>query len=238
MIFTELAKKKIKWISTNINEDNIVLSSEVRLVRNLKDIPFPSHLNRQKQRIVFDEIVAVLGELNNLNELQIVRLNELEKIDRKLLLERCLISREHAINKSGEPGLIFSKDEILSFMVNEYDHLIIKCLNAGLSLRNIWNTLDELDDKFNKYLKFAYHNRFGYLTSCPFDAGTGMKASCILHLPGLVMINKIEKLSSGLKKIGLSIKGFYGEGSKIEGDIFQISNNITLGKTEQDIFNE
>jgi protein arginine kinase len=150
-------------------------------------------------------------------------------------MERHLISHEHAVKFTGEPGLIFTKDEKVSIMINEEDHVRLQVLNPGLSVMQSWETVSRLDDRLNEYLEFGYHPNFGYLTACPTNVGTGLRVSCLLHLPGLVMTDEIDRLINGLSRMGLSARGFYGEGTKPVGDIYQISNAVTLGKTEKSI---
>ena len=238
MILNDLAKQRINWLPDSINENNIVLSSRVRLARNLNNYPFPIRLNKQQQILLLDNIVSVVQKIWNFSEIQILKLNDLDKVDRMLLMERHLVSYNHAVNVSGEPGLIYKKDETLSIMINEEDHLRTQIIGKGLSLRGIWETLSEIDDKLNRYLLFAFHKKYGFLTSCPTNVGTGLRVSCLVHLPGLVLTEQIEKLIDNLLKIGICVRGFHGEGTDPEGDIFQISNTRTLGKTEEDIISD
>jgi len=149
-------------------------------------------------------------------------------------VERHLISREHA-GGEGERGVAFGKSETISVMVNEEDHLRIQVIRSGFELKEAWKTIDEVDNKLEKRLSYAYSSRFGYLTACPTNVGTGMRASVMMHLPALGMTHHIEKVFNAVMKLGLVVRGLYGEGTQVSGDLYQISNQFTLGKSEIEI---
>ena len=236
MKLNELAKKKIGWIETEPKKNSgIVLSTRIRLARNLYEKPFPGKANKSIQIEVFDRLVDAINEIPQLKNAFIIKLMEYDKIDRRLLMERHLISYEHAVKKEGEPGVIFTQDEKISIMVNEEDHYRIQIISSGLSSTYLWNIISKIDDELNKRLNFAFHKKFGFLTACPTNVGSGLRVSCLMHLPALVLTNEIDKLIHGLQKVNLSARGFYGEGTKPIGDIFQISNSVTLGKSELEI---
>jgi len=161
-------------------------------------------------------------------------MSDLEPLDRQLLLERHLISRELA-NGSGGRGVLFNRSEMLAVMVNEEDHLRIQAIRAGFQVDEAYEDIERLDERLDKQLDFAFSEEFGYLTACPTNVGTGMRASVMLHLPALVFTKQIDKVFASVTKINLAVRGFYGEGTQASGDFFQISNQITLGISERDI---
>ncbi len=236
MKLNELAKKKIGWIeSTDKQEPGIVLSTRIRLARNLSEKPFPGRANKSIQVEIFDKVVEAVEDISQLKNAYIIKLTEYDEIDRRLLMERHLISYEHAVKTEGEPGVIFTPDEKISIMVNEEDHCRTQIISSGLLSISLWNIISKIDDQLNKKLNFAFHKRFGFLTTCPTNVGSGLRISCLMHLPGLVFTDEIEKLTHGLQKVNLSVRGFYGEGTKPIGDIFQISNAVTIGKPESEL---
>jgi len=244
VILGALAKQEINWLKSNppaadnVQEDGIVMSSRVRLARNLSNQPFPLRADRILQLSTMDKVVSAVQSINLLSNAYVHKLNDLDKIDRLLLMERHLISHEHASNINGGPGLVFTRDETISIMVNEEDHLRMQVITPGLSPKIAWKTLNEIDDGLNEKLKFAFHPRWGYLTACPTNIGTGMRVSCLMHLPGLVITNEIEGLFSGWTRVGLRARGCWGVGAGPLGDIFQISNAVTLGKNEESIIDD
>ncbi|OGS22636.1 MAG: protein arginine kinase [Elusimicrobia bacterium RIFOXYA2_FULL_39_19] len=231
MKLNTLAMHKIPWIE----HGEIVISSRIRLARNIPGVQFPSKADKSTQVNVFDTLVAVIPEVAELRNAQVLRLNDFDKIDRRLLMERHLISHELAVKTNGEPGLVYKNTEEVSIMINEEDHYRLQIITPELSLKKSWETLSKIDDELNAKLNFSFHKRFGYLTACPTNVGTGIRVSCLLHLPALAMTENIDKLVNGLTKVNVSVRGFYGEGSQPLGDIFQISNSVTLGKTENEI---
>ena len=218
-----------------MNDNGTVISSRIRLARNISKVPFPCKASKNEQAGVFDAIVGVIPEIIELRNAQVLRLNDYDKIDRRLLMERHLVSYDLASKATGEPGLIFNSNEEVSVMVNEEDHYRLQSISQGLSIAHSWNMLSAIDDSLNEKLNFAFHERYGFLTSCPTNTGTGLRASCLLHLPALAMTESMEKLVSGLLKMNISVRGFYGEGSQPLGDIFQVSNAVSLGKSETEL---
>ncbi|MFN3966379.1 MAG: ATP--guanido phosphotransferase, partial [Endomicrobiia bacterium] len=200
MKLNELAKKKIGWIEPEDKKNlGIVLSTRIRLARNLFEKPFPGRANKSIQIEVFDKLVDAINNIHQLKNAYILKLMEYDKIDRRLLMERHLISHELATKKEGEPGVIFTPDEKISIMVNEEDHYRIQIISSGLSAIHLWNVISKIDDELNKKLNFAFHKRFGFLTACPTNVGSGLRVSCLMHIPALVLTNEIEKLIQGLQ---------------------------------------
>ena len=214
--------------------NKIVWSSRVRLARNLTSIPFPGWANKSVRVETFQHIrenVLKVKTMKNSFETEMDKLTTLEK---QILVERHLISREHAAKNSGS-GIILSKDESISVMINEEDHLRMQALLPGLQIKNAWMTIDKFDSELEEGLEFAYSKKRGYLTACPTNLGTGIRVSAMLHLPGLVLSEQINQIIQAVNKLGLAVRGLYGEGTEALGNVFQVSNQMTLGETEEDI---
>ena len=166
-----------------------------------------------------------------------VNLSQLEKVDRQFLVERHLISREHAEGQ-GARAVAIDSHEKFSLMVNEEDHLRIQVMQSGLDLASVWEQVNRIDDVIDEKVTYAFHERLGYLTACPTNVGTGMRVSVMLHLPALVITRQIDKVFRSLQKISLAVRGLYGEGSQAMGDFYQISNQVTLGRTESELIRQ
>lgn len=217
----------IPWIKDG-DLDDIVVSSRIRLARNFNDVNFPPIMDEAAQDRVFDRMKE---ELTRFGGFTFVRMNELSATERNALLEEHLASRELIKNPHG--GLAQNEDDSLVIMINEEDHLRIQSLISGLAL-------DEALEKASTFagslkMDFAYDDELGYLTACPTNTGTGMRASIMLHLPSIMMTGQMQNISSAITKMGMTIRGVYGEGSKIMGNMVQLSNQITLGLTEKEI---
>ena len=178
-----------------------------------------------------------LANLDGEPKLDYILVPNLSALDRQFLVERQLISRELA-NADGPRGVALAPTETISIMVNEEDHLRLQVMRSGFSLDEAWQDIDKLDDLLEQKINYAFSEEFGYLTACPTNVGTGMRASVMLHLPALVLTKQIEKVFRALQKINLAVRGLYGEGSRASGDFYQISNQVTLGKAETKILNE
>jgi len=234
----ELAKTSGEWLRGSGPHSDIVISSRVRLARNLADYPFIARATDSDR----DEIGRILRErVESLHvagqftgQLIYVDVGQLEDVDRRFLVERQLISREHA-ESEGVRGVAIDSREQVSVMINEEDHLRIQVMKSGLDLKAAWEQMNELDDLIEARVTYAYSDRFGYLTACPTNVGTGVRVSVMLHLPALVITRQIDKVFRSLQKINLAVRGLYGEGSQAMGDFYQISNQITLGHSEEDL---
>ncbi len=234
MRLEDLTENSGEWMRGSGPESDIVISSRVRLARNLADFPFISRTTIQdRQRIeqILHERIATIAENS---ELLYLDLSKLEKVDRQLLVERHLISREHAEGQ-GIRAVAIDGGEKFSLMINEEDHLRIQVMHCGLDLDGVWEQVNRLDDLIEERVAYAFHDRLGYLTACPTNVGTGMRVSVMLHLPALVITRQIEKVFRSLQKISLAVRGLYGEGSQAMGDFYQISNQVTLGLTEAEL---
>src|ERR1043166_3473974 len=214
--------------------DRIVLSSRVRLARNLKGNAFPGWAKKVERIKVLDTIRPAIQVLPEMAESYAESMDNLAAIDKQILVERHLISREHAAKGAGS-GIIFNKDESLCVMINEEDHLRMQALRPGLQLRHAWTAIDHFDSELEKKVGYAFSNEIGYLTACPTNLGTGVRVSAMLHLPGLVLAEQINQIIQSVNKLGLAVRGLYGEGTEALGNVFQVSNQMTLGETESDI---
>jgi protein arginine kinase len=226
-----------EWLRGIGPESDVVVSTRIRLARNLAAFPFTNRASAHQKA----EIEALLSErlpkLDLTPPLQYVPLGGLPLLDRQFLVERQLVSRELA-NGDGPRGVSFDDRESVSIMVNEEDHLRLQVMRSGLDLEGAWQDIDRVDDVLEQKTNYAYGDEFGYLTACPTNVGTGMRASVMLHLPALGLTKQIEKVFRALQKINLVVRGLYGEGSRASGDFYQISNQVTLGKSEPTALSE
>ena len=214
--------------------DRIVLSSRVRLARNLKDAAFPGWAKKPERMRILELIRPVIEALPEMKGAFSGTMDSLSALDKQVLVERHLISREHAAKGVGS-GLVFNRDETLCFMINEEDHLRMQALCPGLQLRRAWGTIDTADSALERKLSFAFDGELGYLTACPTNLGTGIRVSAMLHLPGLVLAEQINPIIQSVNKLGLAVRGLYGEGTEALGNVFQVSNQMTLGESENAI---
>lgn len=234
MDLNDLATRNGEWLRGDGSEADIVISSRVRLARNLADFPFCSRGGELEKREIETQLRRTITEINAEKPLVFFDVGHLTSLDRQFLVERQLISREHA-SAEGSRSVAIAPEEDISLMVNEEDHLRLQVLHSGYSIRQCWETINKLDDAIEEKVSYAFSEEFGYLTACPTNVGTGMRASVMLHLPALAMTKQIDRVFRALQKIQLAVRGLYGEGSQASGDFYQISNNITLGKTEEEI---
>ena len=211
--------------------DRIVMSSRVRLARNLKDAPFPGWAKKPERVRMLELIRPAVENLPEMKDSFAEAMDNLSILDKQILVERHLISREHAAKGAGS-GLVFSRDETFCVMINEEDHLRMQALRPGLQLRQAWSAIDHLDSELEKKLEYAFDNELGYLTACPTNVGTAIRVSAMLHLPGLVLGEQINPIIQSVNKLGLAVRGLYGEGTEALGNVFQVSNQMTLGESE------
>ncbi len=214
--------------------DRIVMSSRVRLARNLKDGAFPGWAKKPERVRILELIRPAVESLPELKGAFSETMDSLGALDKQILVERHLISREHAAKSAGS-GVIFTRDEMLCVMINEEDHLRMQALRPGLQLRQAWSAIDRLDSELERKLNYAFGNDLGYLTACPTNLGTGIRVSAMLHLPGLVLAEQINPIIQSVNKLGLAVRGLYGEGTEALGNVFQVSNQMTLGESESSI---
>jgi len=214
--------------------DRIVMSSRVRLARNIKDAAFPGWAKKPERVRVLELIRPAIEGLPEMKEAFSETMDSLSALDKQILVERHLISREHAAKSAGS-GLVLNRDETLCFMINEEDHLRMQALRPGLQLRQAWSAIDQADSTLEKRLEYAFNPDLGYLTACPTNIGTGIRVSAMLHLPGLVLGEQINPIIQSVNKLGLAVRGLYGEGTEALGNVFQVSNQMTLGESESAI---
>jgi protein arginine kinase len=233
----QLAHTSGEWLRGSGPQSDIVMSSRIRLARNLADFPFISRATEQDRSELEKTLRDAILQSDLSEKLEYVDVSKLEGIDRQFLVERQLISREHA-ESQGARGVAIDPDEQVSLMINEEDHLRIQVMHSGLDLDNAWDQINHIDDLLSELVTYAFNSQFGYLTACPTNVGTGMRVSVMLHLPALVLTRQIEKVFRSLQKINLAVRGLYGEGSQAMGDFYQISNQITLGRAESDLLKQ
>ena len=223
-----------EWLRGTGPESDIVISSRVRLARNLAHFPFLSRADDAVRGEVESLIREHLDDLPVRGSLTYFDVGQLEKLDRQFLVERQLISREHA-DTHGARGVGVAAQENVSLMVNEEDHLRMQVLRSGLALDDCWEEINRIDDVLEEHIDFAFNQRLGYLTACPTNVGTGIRVSVMMHLPALVLTKEVQKVFQAMQKMRHAVRGLYGEGSQAMGDFYQISNQVTLGLSEQDL---
>src|SRR5881409_1267639 len=214
--------------------DRIVMSSRVRLARNLREASFPGWAKKPERVRVLELIRPAIEHLPEMKDAFSQAMDSLSSLDKQILVERHLISREHAAKSAGS-GLVLNREETLCFMINEEDHLRMQALRPGLQLRQAWGAIDHADSALERRLEYAFNPDLGYLTACPTNIGTGIRVSAMLHLPGLVLAEQINPIIQSVNKLGLAVRGLYGEGTEALGNVFQVSNQMTLGESESTI---
>ncbi|MCH2378461.1 MAG: protein arginine kinase [Pedosphaera sp.] len=215
-------------------EDHVVLSSRVRLARNLSGVTFPGRAKKASRVETCKLILPVVSAASAMRGGYSTAMSDLKALDKQLLVERHLISREHAAKSAGS-ALVLNKDETLSVMVNEEDHLRMQALLPGMQIKQVWQKIDRFDTSLEKKLEYAFDTNLGYLTACPTNLGTGIRVSAMLHLPGLVLTDQVNQIVQAVTKLGHAVRGLYGEGTEALGHIFHVSNQMTLGESEADI---
>jgi protein arginine kinase len=233
MKLTTLARSLGRWLDGTGPSSDIVLSTRVRLARNMKDVPFTHRAREEQLAMVYSSTVTAVRKTPPLSGTSAFQMRDLTPLDRQFLVERHLISNDLADNGKLR-GLLVVPDESVAVMVNEEDHLRLQALASGFQLRSAWEAVNSIDDELAQDLDYAFSDELGYLTACPTNAGTGMRASVLIHLPSLVLTKQIGKVLQGITQVGLAVRGFYGEGSQIMGNFFQISNQTTLGQSERE----
>jgi protein arginine kinase len=214
--------------------DRIVLSSRVRLARNVRGFAFPGWAKKAERVRALEAVRPEVEKLPQMEGAYSESMDNLTALDKQILVERPLISREHAAKNTGS-GLVLSRDETLCVMINEEDHLRMQSLRPGLQVRAVWQAIDEVDTTLEAQLEYAFSPELGYLTACPTNLGTGIRVSAMLHLPALVLAEQINQIIQAVNKLGLAVRGLYGEGTEALGNVFQVSNQMTLGESESEI---
>jgi protein arginine kinase len=237
MKLSDLTQQAGEWLRGSGPMSDIVISSRIRLARNLAGFPFLTRCTRHQRQAVEHKVRDTILGAQIAPKTLYLDLDAASDLDRQFLVERHLISKPHA-SAEGARGVAIGENETVSIMVNEEDHLRLQVLRSGLQLEEAWDEITRIDDQIESRLDWAFHPRFGYLTACPTNVGTGIRVSVMLHLPALKLTGEIEKVFRAAKDMRLAVRGLYGEGTEATGDFYQISNQTTLGKTEDDIISE
>jgi len=228
----------VGWLDASGQHSDIVLSTRIRLARNVENFTFTGRARDGERLRVLTQVREAVSTVPSLRESVLFRLDELPPTDRALLHERHLVSKELAGLDGQHPlrtgAAVFLSDG-LGVMVNEEDHLRLQSLRSGFALHEAFTAIDRLDRDLGARVPFSFHQEFGFLTACPTNVGTGMRASVLIHLPGLVLTKEIGRVLAGLQQMGLTYRGLYGEGSEVVGNYFQISNQTTLGRSEEEL---
>jgi protein arginine kinase len=224
------------WMSAEGPDSDIVLSSRIRLARNFDAYKFPTLFSHEEAKMIIDSMEDILKQnsIQKFGQMELLKIDELQPLQKRVLVEKHLIS-PHLAEDSPYGAVLLTENEEVSIMINEEDHIRIQCLYPGLQLSEALDAANEIDDWLESNIQYAFDEKHGYLTSCPTNVGTGLRASVMMHLPGLMLTQQINKIIPAIHQLGLVVRGIYGEGSEALGNIFQISNQITLGKSEDDI---
>ena len=234
MKLDDLISHTSEWLRGVGPNADIVISSRIRLARNLSDRIFPHWANKAQAEETLLTIKKAIEKTDILKDATFFRLVEMDNVDKQLLIERHLMSKEHATNPRHK-AIDLDNKEVVSVMINEEDHVRAQVMQSGFNLLDVWHMIEKIDAELAQHLDYAYSARLGYLTACPTNVGTGMRASCMLHLPALVFSKQINKVLQAVSKLNLAVRGLYGEGTEATGNFFQISNQVSLGLKEEDI---
>ncbi|MDD5043986.1 MAG: protein arginine kinase [Candidatus Omnitrophica bacterium] len=232
MNLNDLLKHTSEWLKSTGPNSDIVMSSRVRLARNIDKLAFPSWANEKQSQKVLELVTEAVAKIDYFKNASLFKLAEVDSLDKQFLIERHLMSHEHA-QKTDSKALVLEPEEIMSIMVNEEDHLRMQIMQSGLNLFEAWNIMSKIDDQLSDTLTFAFSQNWGYLTACPTNTGTGMRGSVMLHLPALVATRQINRVLQAVAKLSFTTRGLYGEGTQASGNFFQISNQISLGHSEE-----
>lgn len=229
-----LAHQMPRWLEGRGKDADIVISSRIRLARNLVKIPFPSAAGEADLERVVEEVYDAVRKVRVMNDASSFDMQQLDELDRKFLVERRLISPVFA-DSHHPAAVVVGDEELVSIMVNEEDHLRIQSIQPGFGVGESWRISSQLDDELAENLDYAFSDQYGYLTSCPTNTGSGLRVSMFVHLPALTMLGKAEEVMRDLAPNEIAVRGFYGEGTEVIGNVFQISNQLTLGRPEMEI---
>ena len=223
----------MNWYVQNGKESDVIFSSRVRLSRNIKGYPFKTKGTEEELKEIYNkmkEITPLIGY-----NLKFLSMQDMDELTKQSLVEKHIISPDFEKTKMPYTAIIINDEENICIMVNEEDHIKLQVFTSGLDIDNILNLAIEIDEKLEELIPYSYHQKYGYLTACPTNVGTGLKVSTLVHVPGLEMTGNLSKILNVINGLGMNVRGVYGEGTKAEGAIYQISNNQTLGITEKEI---
>ena len=234
MTLDELTRRTGEWLRGTGPLSDVVISSRVRLARNLADYPFLSTATQAQRSEIYRCLAQEITDKAAPQDTLLIDIENIDELDRQMLVERHLISRQLAAGE-GSRGVTISPTETRALMINEEDHLRIQGLRSGLQLSALWREVSEIDDRLGASLPFAFDKQFGFLTACPTNVGTGIRVSVMLHLPALKLTKEIERVARAARDMRLAVRGLHGEGTEAVGDLYQISNQTTLGQSEEEI---
>lgn len=237
MQLNDLLKHTSEWLKGTGPNSDIVISSRVRLARNLEKAPFPHWASKIQGEKTLNIIADAALKSDYLKTASFFKLADLDSVDKQFLVERHLMSLEHA-QKTNHKGIAIDEEEIVAIMINEEDHIRLQVMQSGFNLFEAWNIINTIDDCLSRELDFAYSAEWGFLTACPTNTGTGMRGSVMLHLPALVMTRQIDRVLAAIAKLSFTTRGLYGEGTQATGNLFQISNQVSLGRSEDEIISD
>ncbi|MSR76768.1 MAG: protein arginine kinase [Candidatus Omnitrophica bacterium] len=230
-----LVKNTAEWLRAEGPDHDIVISSRIRIARNLQGFSYTPRLETREQDEIIKRVQDILTKTPSMKSAYFFLYADLTELERQFLVERHLVSLEHAVEK-GHKAVSMTPNQEISVMILEEDHLRMQAFQSGFNLKKAWHIIDQLDTEIERGgLDYAFDSRLGYLTACPTNAGTGLRASCMVHIPGLVLTKQINKILQALTKLNLATRGLYGEGTQAIGDYFQFSNQMTLGQNEEEI---
>lgn len=234
MKIDDLINNTSEWLRGTGLDSDIVISSRIRLARNIPNTPFPHWANKDQENEIVALAKSAISKAPQLKDAAFFMLTDLDNLDKQFLVERHLMSHEHASRSNGK-AICLTANEVVSIMVNEEDHFRIQVMKSGFDLDDVWQIVNKLDDDLSKKSPFAFSKELGYLTACPTNTGTGMRSSIMLHLPVLVMTRQINRVLDAIAKLSFTTRGLYGEGTQASGNFFQISNQVSLGQNEGEI---
>ena len=234
MTLDDLTRSNGEWLQGTGRHNDIVISARIRLARNVADYPFLSTASATERTEIYRSVADTITSTDVGRDALLIDVDQADAIDREVLVERHLVSRQHAAGE-GSRGVSVSPNETLAVMINEEDHLRIQALRSGLELASAWEDVNRTDDTLAQRLAFSFDRQLGYLTACPTNVGTGIRVSVMLHLPALKMTKEIERVARAARDMRLAVRGMQGEGTDVVGDLYQVSNQTTLGKSESEI---
>lgn len=221
------------WYLENGKESDVVVSSRVRLARNINEYPFESKCTKKELQEILNKVKDIVPSIGY--GLKFLKLKDMDEVTKMSLLEKRVLSPEILLNKNEYGAILINQEENICVLLNEEDHIRIQVFSSGLELENLLNFIVEIDEKIGNILNYAYNEKYGFLTTCPTNVGTGLKASVMVHLPALTKTGNINKILQIINNFGMNVRGIYGEGTEAKGDLYQISNKQTLGITEKEI---
>lgn len=236
MVLDDLVRNPGSWLSMR-RGTGIIISSRMRLARNVRGVPFPGWASEEQAVALCGRLRGIVEGLQSVSNPLFLDMSQVSATDREVLKERHLISNELAEQGNGS-GLIVSEDERVAVMINEEDHLRLQAIVPGMNLTSVWSKVDAVDSELEDHLEYAFSPRLGYLTACPTNVGTGLRASVMMHLSGLRLLDELGPVIKGLERLGFAVRGLLGEGTEAFGNMFQVSNQVTLGEAEETIIDD